>query len=151
MKLIFADDTTLEIKNIFGGPEFIQAANRDVLTIEVDPKVADLNKLKEIFSDKEKIKFLKTSEMKKINELVDVEDGKQEMKEVEKEIITELGNYYTLYLGCQNEVREVRSIQASPNQFPMEEVNKVRIGQMTYAEMQMEKMMAFMKQQGMQI
>ena len=42
MKLIFADNTEMEIKNIFGNPEYVQGFNRDVLTIEIDPKVAEL-------------------------------------------------------------------------------------------------------------
>ena len=155
MKLIFADNTEMEIKNIFGNPEYVQGFNRDVLTIEIDPKVADLNKIQEIFKDSSKTKVLTTKELRKVQELVETEEideqtkeKKKEMKELEKEITTQIGQWYTIYISSVNEVKEIRSVTGTPTENPTEEVNKVKIGQLTHTEMQLEMMKEFMAKQG---
>jgi hypothetical protein len=159
MKLIFADNTELEILNILGQPEYIQNFNRDVLTIEVDPKVADLNKLQEMFHDTKKTKKLTTHEIRKEQALVETDEvineetgeKKKEMQEVEKEVTTVIGEYYTLYLGCMNEITEVKTLTVAPSSASTREVNKVRLGQLTHTEMQLEKMKEFMMAQGFQL
>jgi hypothetical protein len=159
MILIFADNTELEIKNIHGGPKWVQGFSRDVLSIEVDPKVADLNKLQELFHNTEKTQVLKTKEIKKVQELVETDEideatkeKKKEMKEVEKEIVTVIGEYYTIYVGCQNEIREENQLTTSPSENPTVEINKVEIAQLTHSEKkmaEMEKMIQMlMKAQG---
>ena len=155
MKLIFADNTEMEIKNIFGNPEYVQGFNRDVLTIEIDPKVADLNKIQEIFKDSSKTKVLTTKEVRKVQELVETEEideqtkeKKKEMKEVEKEITTQIGQWYTIYISSVNEVKEIKTVTGVPSENPTEEVNKVKIGQLTHTEMQLEMMKEFMAKQG---
>lgn len=144
MKLIFTDNTSIEVKTIFGGQQYLQNAMRDVLTIELAPDVADLDTLKAIFSDKQKTSVLKTSTTQlvpvKDTEAAEGEDTPQS-EMVEKEMITEVGQDYTLYLSTSNEVREVKTAPGQVQAPVMEEVCIVKIAQVTYMEKLLEQLL----------
>lgn len=127
MKILFADDTQLEVIAVRGGQQYLQNAMRDVLTIETDPANASVATLRELFSDKEKTAFLRT--------VTEAEIPNDETDETEtREIVSEIGEGYTLYLSASNEVREqpVTPGQIVPPQTV--EINTVRVAQITYLE-----------------
>ena len=117
MKLIFADDTQLEVRTIYGGRQFVRNADRDVLAVEVDPAECTVPGLIELFQDAGKTVLLTT---------VQTNDGAEER--------TDIGTDYTLYLSASNEVREIKPNPGFLTQPATEEVNIVKIAQLTYAE-----------------
>lgn len=147
MKLIFADNTSIEVKTIFGGQQYLQNAMRDVLTIELGPDVADLDTLKDMFSDKKKTSVLKTSTTQlvaaEVSEAGAEEEGYTPQPEmIEKEMVTEVGQDYTLYLSTANEIREVKAGVPGQVQAPvMEEVCIVKVAQVTYMEKLLEQLL----------
>jgi len=121
MKIIFADNSEIEVKTIFGSPCRVQNADRDMLTIEVDPTVANTEGLRTVFMDKSKTSRIRTQD----------ELGQ----------ISEVGEDYTIYISSTNERREVVHAPGSINPPEWEEINIVKIAQLTYMEKLVESLM----------
>ena len=116
MKLVFADGSQIDVRAIRGGQQYIQGAYRDVLTIEVDPAEYAISVLKELFRDAEKTAWLAT-----------VQDDDPDVQHV-------IGTDYTIYLSASNEMREVMPEPGTLAQPIFEEINVVKIAQVTYME-----------------
>ena len=125
MKIIFADETEIEVKTIYGMSQRIQNADRDVLIIEIDPNIADTEQLRDIFTDKNKTRRIRTSTI--------IE---------EDESISDVGNDYTLYLSVSNERREVHNTPGEINAPEWEIINIVKIAQLTYMEKMIETLLS---------
>jgi len=123
MKIIFADNTELEVRSIMGGLSRIQNADRDMLSIEVDPSIANTEELRNLFIDKDKTTRIRTSV---------IED--------DQELVSEVGEDYTIYISATNERREVRGEPGIIGPPEWEEVNIVKIAQLTYMEKLLEKL-----------
>jgi hypothetical protein len=122
MILEFADHSRLGILVIFGGPVNVDGITRDVLSIEVDPSTTSIDKLKEIFSNPNKLAYLYTYEPER------TPHGDVYYTKIE------VGEGYTILMGVEEVTRKV-------NQFPgkilpeeYETVYVVTIAQMTYDE-----------------
>jgi hypothetical protein len=126
MILQFADKTELAVNAVRGGQQFVQNANRDVLTIEVPVESASFDNLRAIFQDRNKTKELCT--------IMENEDGDQ--------VRNSLGMHYTLYLSVTNEQKEIIAPPGSVEPPEYREVNTVRIAQLTYTEYQLEQILA---------
>ena len=126
MKLEFADGSQMEIRTIHGGQQYIQNANRDVLTIEIDPAVCALAELKDNFQDTAKTCLLATIQT---NDVSVNQDGSEAIEERQ-----EVGTDYTLYLSAANEVREIRSEPGVLEPPKTEEINIIKVAQLSYME-----------------
>lgn len=113
MYIIFNDSTRLEVNTIFGGKEFHNNSEREVLRIELPSQ--SLDKLEEIFSDQNKLKSITTDVNGDIN-LV--------------------GTDFTMLLSIARESRSVPHPNPSYNGVPTdpEKVTVVKIGQLTWVE-----------------
>ena len=114
MKLEFADGTQIEVISIHGGQQHIRGAQRDVLTIDVDPEEHTINELIVLFRDAEKTASLKT-----------ISDDAER---------NEIGAEYTIYLSATNEMREIPPEPGVLEPTEYVSVNVVKIAQLTYAE-----------------
>ena len=124
MLIKFADNTTLEVQRVMGGPQMMQGATRDVLTIEVDPAVASAAELKAIFTNPEKTA-----------ELISIDNSDPENI---KEAV--MGQYYTLYISSGNEVRENKQTLGAVDAPQIQEFNYAKIAQLTYSELALAEM-----------
>jgi len=119
MILEFADGTQLEVLIIFGEPIVgDDEIERDNLTIDVDPSVATLEQLEEIFKDPNKTDKLYTY----------VNNG------VEANAKVEIGEGYNKFIYAINEDKLVREIPGKITRKKFQNVNSVRIAQLTYDE-----------------
>ena len=119
MILEFADGTQIECLVIFGEPIIgDDEIERDTLTIDFSPETATLSQLTEIFSNSEKTNHLYT----------------YLSNESQTNIKTEIGEGYNKFIYAINQHKPVRQIPGKilPRQF--QNVNSVRIAQMTYEE-----------------
>ena len=126
-KLVFADNTELEIYNVSGGPRYIQNAQRDVLTIRVPPEAATLDELIAMFKDPAKTASLVTVQEQEINGEV-------------QQITNHIGEHYTLYVSAANTVDE-KPAPGSVAPPEMVEYNEVVIAQKTYMEIMVEQIL----------
>jgi len=91
----FADDTTLEIRGVFGSTSNFGGVSRDMLKIEIDPESCDISigELKDMFSDGEKMKLVRL-----------ITDPTEDNPEGVESIV---GEHYTIFRGISYDVRDV--------------------------------------------
>ena len=119
MILEFADGTQLDVLIIFGEPIIgDDEIERDNLTIDVDPSVATLEQLEEIFKDVKKTDHLYAY----------VSNGSQGTTKVE------IGEGYNKFIYAINENKLVKEIPGKITRKKFQNVNSVRIAQLTYDE-----------------
>lgn len=142
MKLEFADGTRLTVLNIFGGSQYIQGSNRDVLTIEVSPDVTTPELLRAAFQDPSKTSLLATVTTQEVADPTEEDPDHKKTVEVRAEI----GTDYTIYLSCSNELRENKVEPGVLEPASTTEVNVVKVAQMTYMEKLLAQILAGQKQ-----
>ena len=122
MKLEFADGTQLNVLTIHGGKQYIRGGQRDVLTIDVSPADATIAELIALFQSGEKTGVLTS-----------IDDSGERH---------EIGADYVLYLSVSNELREIASEPGVLEPPVYEEVNAVKIAQLTYVEKHTEQLLS---------
>ncbi|MDL2233194.1 hypothetical protein LJC63_06395 [Ruminococcaceae bacterium OttesenSCG-928-L11] len=126
--LLLADNTELEVKAIHGSKQYVQNANRDVLTIEIPVKGIAFDTLVSYFQDEDKTKHLYTK----------VYDEAGEMTE------NDIGQHYSIYLSASLENRESQSVPGTLAPPEIESIYVVKIAQITYMELQLQQLLARM-------
>lgn len=115
MKLIFADDSNIEVKDIFSMKTFIGGSHRESFSIEIEHGKYPIDDLIVLFSDIERTKDLRTED----------NDGS----------IYNIGKDFTLLMSVSYEKRD-KSVPLTSGATKPEytELTVVRIAQLTYVE-----------------
>lgn len=119
MILEFADGTQLQVRDIFGGPRLAMGVMRDTLKIEVDPSTIKFDELRALFKDNPNTTKLYTYTTPKGSD---------------KEVKTEIGEGYRIFLSIGEETRTVNGPPGKMAPTKYEEVYVVQIAQQTYEE-----------------
>jgi len=129
-KIIFADNTELEIVAVFGSARFFSGAQRDVLTIKVNPDVITLSKLQTLFKDSKK-----TAEMHLVSVSTESANGNP------VETRSTLGEQYTMFVSVANKVEQAAVMPGTIAPPESNEYLEVEIAQKTYMEIMIEQIL----------
>jgi len=119
MVLELANAIRIDVLTILGGPVNFEGITRDVLTIEVDPKLIPIETLEKIFGDIDSLAHIYTYE--------EDEDGGNPEK-------IEIGEGYTIVVGIDEVTRKVTPFPGKIVPVTYETINVVTLAQMTYDE-----------------
>lgn len=120
MILEFNNKSQIKVMTILGGMVNVNGVNRDVLTIEIDPKFIQMDVVKRIFEDTENLSHLFTYESD--------EDGVLADEKIE------IGEGYTILLGVEEVNRKIIPFPGKIVPDTFETIYEVRLAQMTYNE-----------------
>lgn len=113
MILEFADQSQLEIKNIYGAPKLVDGVLRDTLVITVDPDTIEFAELRSNFYQNDKVSMLYTYE------------GEEKIT---------IGEGYKIFVSISDERRKIQRVPGKMEPDRYEHVYVVTIAQMTYEE-----------------
>jgi len=130
-KIIFADNTELEIEAVYGGARFFSGAQRDVLTIKVSPDAITLSDLQATFKNP-----AKTIEMHLVSVSTESANGNP------VETRSTLGEQYTMFVSVANKVEQAAVMPGTIAPPESNEYLEVEIAQKTYMEIMVEQILA---------
>ena len=120
MRLVFADETELDVIRIYGASRVYQGAMRDELAIEIDPDAAAYDELIKIFEDTDKTAALSTIS----------DEGERSL----------IGADYSLLTSISQERRDVPRPPGEIAEPISESVIVVRVAQLSYVEKHMQEL-----------
>ena len=120
MLLKFADGSSIQVRDIFGGPRLVMGVMRDTLRIEVDPETISFEDLRNHFKNNPKTVKLYTE--------MPSEDGMSEPT------VSEIGEGYRIFISIAEEQKKVAAPPGKLVPEKYEDIYVVQIAQQTYEE-----------------